>query len=103
MTVLLVVAGILVALVIIFVVGNALGPPVKVVKFDETPADTVVLDTSDGIPLDLRYDPLAIDEGGCCSVHRSDSAHNISQPLTEEEQRRQLDRLREYIRSEGRR
>lgn len=97
MIILAVIGAILVAILIIFGVGHALGPSVKPVRFDETPADVTVLDTSDGVPLDLRYDPLAIDEGGCCAVHR-----DVSQPLTEDEQRRQFERLRDYIRSEGR-
>jgi hypothetical protein len=98
MIILFAVSALLIALLIVFGIGRALGPSVKTVRFDETPADVAALDTSNGIPLDLKYDPLAIDEGGCCATYR-----NVSHPLTEEEQRRQLERLREYIQSEGRR
>lgn len=62
--------SIVVTLLIVFGIGRALGPSKpKQAKFDETPADVTSLDTSNGVPLDLRYNPLAIDDG-CCAVYR---------------------------------
>jgi hypothetical protein len=83
----LIVGGaIVIALLIIFGIGHALGPPTKPqqLKFDETPADAVALDTSNGIPLAL----------------------NVPRQLTEEEQKQaadDLNRLRNYIKAEGQR
>jgi len=96
---LIVAISIIVVLLIIFGVGRALGPSVKAYprKFDETPADVAALDSSNGVPIDLRYDPLAIDDG-CCAVYRPSKMTDEEQKLAAEA----LERFTEKMRSERR-
>jgi hypothetical protein len=51
----------LVTALVVLLAGRAMGPSTGGRKFDETPADVVPMDVSDGTPLDLKFDPLAID------------------------------------------
>jgi len=40
---------------LVFLLGRALGDPVRGPRFDEIPADVVMLDTSDGTPVDIGH------------------------------------------------
>jgi hypothetical protein len=61
--IIIVILAVVAAFVVLFA-GRAMGTPASGRKFDETPADVVPMDVSDGTPLDLKFDPLAIDNNG---------------------------------------
>lgn len=59
--IIVVVLAVIAAFVVLFA-GRAMGTSTAVRRFDETPADVVPMDVSDGTPLDLRLHPLDIGE-----------------------------------------